>query len=103
MGVLAGVVGVHTGQTTTYGPRVTLNTGLWPSVTPEGLKHKSACCHSGVESAGQGCPSSAVVLTTGLTDGGGVFGAGSRPLLVKVVVQVPSCGESRADKLMEKR
>lgn len=43
----------------------------------------------------------AVLLTTRLTDGSRVFGAGSRPLLVKMVVQVPSCKESRADKLMD--
>lgn len=42
----------------------------------------------------------AALLTRTLTDGGRVFGAGSRPLLVKMVVQVPSCEESRADKLM---
>lgn len=39
---------------------------------------------------------------TRLTDGGRVFGAGSRALLlVKMVEQVPSCKESRADKLMD--
>lgn len=42
-----------------------------------------------------------VPLTARLTDGSRVFGAGSRPLLVKMVVQVPSCEESRADKLMD--
>lgn len=42
-----------------------------------------------------------VLLTTWLTDGSRVFGAGSRPLLVKMVEQVPSCKESRADKLMD--
>lgn len=31
------------------------------------------------------------VPSTRLTDGGRVLGAGGRPLLVKVVVQVPSC------------
>lgn len=42
-----------------------------------------------------------VPLTVRLTDGGRVFGAGSRPLLVKMVGQSPSCKESRADKLMQ--
>lgn len=44
---------------------------------------------------------STVPLAARLTDGSRVFGAGSRPLLVKMVVQVPSCEESRADKLMD--
>lgn len=42
-----------------------------------------------------------VLLTTRLTDGSRVFGAGSTPLLVKRMLQVPSCEESRANKLMD--
>lgn len=71
----------------------------------EGFKHKSACCRGGrsVESAGQDRHTPPPeVLTTGLTRGGGAFGAGGRPLLVKMVVQDPSCEESRAHTLMEK-
>lgn len=57
-----------------------------------------------VESAGQDRHTPPPeVLTTGLTRGGGAFGAGGRPLLVKMVVQVPGCGESRAHTLMERR
>ena len=47
-------------------------------------------------------PCLTALLTTRLTDGGRVHGAGSRPLLVKMVVQVPGCKESRADKLTDK-
>lgn len=55
-----------------------------------------------MDPAGSLCRLCSIVLpNTRLTDGSRVFGAGSRPLLVKMVVQVPSCKESRADKLMD--
>lgn len=89
-------------QTLFMGGCVTLNTTLCLSVGPRGVQTQVCMLPGGkgggsVESAGQDRHTPPPeVLTTGLTRGGRAFGAGGRPLLVKMVVQVPGCGESRA-------
>lgn len=96
-------------QTLFMGECITLNTTLCLSVGPRGVQTQVCMLPgegggSSVESAGQDRHTPLPeVLTTGLTGGGGAFGAGGRPLLVKMVVQVPGCGESRAHTLMERR